>query len=131
MLVIVFAVAGYLLFQKRPKPEPVVATQTVPAIDTTAVPVAAAHLGINAFPWAKVTSIRNLDNGQDVELQKDLLTPTPIDLAPGRYEITLSNPNYDEPLKRTVAVEAGRDEMLHVYFTEPNRATVPDFGGAE
>ncbi len=132
LLLIVFAIAVWVVTRPKPEPAPVAAAvPAAPKIDTTAVPVAAAHLGINAFPWAKVTSIRNLDNGQDVELQKDLLTPTPIDLAPGRYEITLSNPNYDEPLKRTVAVEAGRDEMLHVYFTEPNRATVPDFGGAE
>ena len=132
MLVIVLAAAGWLLTQRKSEPAPVVAAAALPQkAKPIEVPVAPAHLGINALPWAKVTNIRNLDNGQEVELQSDLVTPAPIDLAPGRYEVTLSNPNFDEPVKRTVSVEAGRDEMLHVSFTEPNRAKLPDFGGAE
>src|SRR5688572_13048055 len=75
MLVIVFVITGWLLTRKKTETAPVAAATTAaPKTDTNAVPIAAAHLGINAFPWANVTSIRNLDNGQDVELQKDLVT---------------------------------------------------------
>ena len=128
--ILIVAIAGWLMF-RQPAPTPVQKTETAaPQPNVNAVPVAAAHLGINAYPWANVTSIRNLDNGQNVELQAPLVTPAPVDLAPGRYEVTLSNPNYKKDIVRTVAVEAGRDETLNVHFSDPNRAKMPDFGGA-
>ena len=132
MLVLIFGVAGWLLSRPKrtaPAPGPEV-TAPAPKPDKDAVPVAAAHLGINAFPWANVTSIRNVDNGQQIELNAPLVTPAPIDLAPGRYEVTFSNPNFEKPITRTVAVELGRDETLNVHFTDPERAKLPDFGGA-
>ena len=132
MLVMVLAIAGWVISRKdsaAPAPAPPI-TKSEPRTDT-AVPVAAAHLGINAYPWANVTSIRNLDNGQNIELRAPLVTPAPIELAPGRYEVTLSNPNYSSEITRTVAVEAGRDEMLNVQFTDPRRAKLPNFGGAQ
>jgi serine/threonine protein kinase len=128
IVVIVFSVAGWLIWRRNaPAPaDPVAVTATQPSAE---VPAAAAHLGINAFPWANVKSIRNLDNGQNVELGVPLVTPAPIELAPGRYEVTLSNPNYAAEITRTVAVEAGRDEMLNVQFSDPRSAKLPDFGG--
>jgi serine/threonine protein kinase len=127
IMVIAVAVAGWLLMNRNvPAPAPAPAAKTETA---TTVPAAAAHLGINAYPWANVTSIRNLDNGQNVELRAPLVTPAPIELAPGRYEVTLSNPNYSAEITRTVAVEAGRDEMLNVQFSDPRNAKLPDFGG--
>jgi eukaryotic-like serine/threonine-protein kinase len=131
MLVMVLAVAGLLMTQKKPA---VPVTETTATTDTAAppstnVPVAAAHLGINAYPWGKVTSITNLDNGQDVDLGAALETPVPVELPPGRYRVTLSNPKFGEKTS-TVAVEAGREETLNVHFTDPNRAALPDFGGA-
>jgi hypothetical protein len=44
--------------------------------------------------------------------------------------VTLSNPSFKEPITRTVAVEVGRDETLNVQFSDPQRASLPDFGGA-
>ena len=130
VLLLVLGVGAWMMLNK-PAAEPVQQTEAAaPRPDVNAVPVAAAHLGINAYPWANVTSIRNLDNGQNVELHAPLVTPAPVDLAPGRYEVTLSNPNYKKDIVRTIAVEAGRDETLNVHFTDPNRATMPDFEGA-
>src|SRR5687767_10444632 len=76
MLLIVFAITGWLLTREKTEPAQMTVAAAVPKTDTAAVPIAAAHLGINAFPWANVTNIRNLDNGQDIELQKNLVTPT-------------------------------------------------------
>jgi hypothetical protein len=98
------------------------------------MPIAAvtpAHLGINAFPWAEVTTIRNVDNGQTVEIAKQMVTPVPIELAPGRYEVTLSNPNFSAPIKKVVSVAAGAEQTLNVQFTDPATVTMPDFGGAK
>jgi serine/threonine-protein kinase len=130
MLVMVLAIAGYLLSQKKNVESSTAAPTTTQAIAPASsdVPVAAAHLGINAYPWGKVTSIENLDNGQHIELGTSMETPVPVELPPGRYKVTLSNPNFGERT-RTVAVEAGRDETLNVHFTDPNRAALPNFGG--
>ncbi|HEX2832880.1 MAG TPA: protein kinase [Thermoanaerobaculia bacterium] len=106
---------------------PAVTATTAPD-PVAAVPAAAGHLGINAFPWANVTSVRNLDNGQTVDIGTNVVTPAPMDLAPGRYEITLANPGFDKPITRTVDVTAGKDATVTVHFSDPNLADVPDFG---
>jgi hypothetical protein len=76
-----------------------------------------------------VTSIRNLDNGQSVSLNTPLVTPAPIDLAPGRYEVTFANPNFADTITKTVSIAAGGDETLTVLFADPAQAALPDFGG--
>ena len=119
-LVLVLAIAAWLLWPK-PRPE-----RREPE-----VPVAAAHLSINAFPWAEVKGIRNVDNGQDVQLAAPLVTPVPIDLAPGRYEVTLSNPNFSAPITKVVSVTAGAEQTLNVQFTDPANVALPDFGGGK
>jgi serine/threonine protein kinase len=120
-LVLVLAVVALLLKLNKPlPPEP-----------EKSAPVAAVRLGINAFPWATVTGIRNVDNGQTLELAQPLVTPVPVDLVPGRYEVTLSNPNFSAPITKTVSIAAGSDQTLNVQFSDPARATVPDFGGAK
>jgi serine/threonine-protein kinase len=105
-------------------PTPIQASAVVQVVPT----VVSGHLGINAFPWANVTSIRNLDNGNNVDVGPGLVTPAQIDLAPGRYEITLTNPQYTTPILRTVTIAPGREETLNVQFTDPSSAAVPDFG---
>ena len=107
------------------------ATTTVAATTDTPIPAAPGHLGINAYPWANVTSVRNLDNGQSVVIGPNVVTPTALDLAPGRYEVTLSNPDYAKSITRTVALKEGADEPLWVNFTDGKAAQVPDFGGAQ
>lgn len=125
ILVIALAIGGWFFFQKS---EPV----EKPAPPVAAVPIAKpGRLGINAFPWANVTSIKNLDSGTNVALASALVTPTPVDLPPGRYEVTLANPQFDTPITRTVALDAGEDETLNVTFRDPASAAVPDFGATQ
>jgi len=123
--VIVLAIAIGAWVMTRPKTDVVVPPAKPP------IAAAPARLGINAFPWANVTTIRNVENGQNVELASPLVTPVPIDLAPGRYEVTLSNPNYSAPIKKVVSIEAGADQTLNVQFTDPATVTMPDFGGTK
>lgn len=133
VVAVVLALGGWMMTRNRPTPESASA-QTPTQASTVSLPsqenVAAqsSRLGINAFPWANVTSIRNLDNGQNVAISTSLVTPTTVDLAPGRYEVTLSNPQFREPITRTVAIEAGVDETLNVTFRDPASATLPNFG---
>ena len=130
-IVIALAIGGWMMLRKDPVPAAApaplqAATVTPPAqTDATAQP---GRLGINAFPWANITSIRNLDNGQDVEIAAALVTPAPVDLPPGNYEITFSNPQFAKTIMRTVAIDAGEDETLNVTFRDPASAALPDFG---
>jgi hypothetical protein len=134
------AAATWMLMRPRPEPEGPAAQTTVPIIASTmttittvppSIPIEQGHLGINAFPWAEVTSVKNLDDGQTVDIGPNVVTPAPLDLAPGRYEVTLTNPKFAKPITRTVSVQAGADETLYVNFGDPASASVPDFGVAQ
>jgi serine/threonine-protein kinase len=133
LILIALGVGGWMMMRKSATVGPIVvppvsqaSTVSLPA-QTVPAPAQQGRLGINAFPWANVTSIRNLDNGQNVAIAS-LVTPAPVDLAPGRYEVTLSNPQFPKPITRTVAITAGADETLNVTFRDPASATLPDFG---
>jgi hypothetical protein len=88
------------------------------------------RLAINAFPWATVASIRNLDNGESIDIGAKLLTPTTVDVSPGRYELTLTNPDHPRAITRTITVANGEEAPVTVHFVDPARAVLPDFGGA-
>ena len=97
----------------------------------TVVPRAAGHLGINAFPWAEVRRVRDLNDGQDVELPETLVTPARLDLTPGRYEITLANPSFEKPITKTIAIGSGEESRVDVQFTNADAAAVPNFGAPQ
>ena len=94
------------------------------------VAVAPGRIALNAFPWGEVTSIRNVANGATIELKAPFVTPAPVDLAPGMYEITLSNPAFRSPITRKVDVKAGQEQLINVAFVDPATATLPQLGGA-
>ena len=128
--------AGAWIAMRRPEPvaakpadvAPVV-TMSVHAAPTAAPPSTPGRVGINAFPWANVTSVRNLDDGRNVDIGAPVVTPAPLELPPGRYEVTLSNPRYPQQITRTVVIRPGAEEMLTVQFSDPSSAPLPDFGG--
>ncbi|MEO8382858.1 MAG: protein kinase [Acidobacteriota bacterium] len=130
VILLALVAAGAWMFTRQ-RGATVVAQEPLPTTSATAVvppPLAPqGHLGVNAFPWATITSVRNLETGQLVDLGADVTTPVPLDLAPGRYEVTLANPKFREAITRKVTVEAGRDATLWVSFRDP--ASSPDFGG--
>ncbi|HVS30781.1 MAG TPA: protein kinase [Thermoanaerobaculia bacterium] len=116
-----------LMLQRDEVPAPVVKKDRPAISQASIIAQPTGRLAIHAFPWANVTSIRDLNSGKSMEIE--LVTPAPVDLAPGRYEVTLSNPNFRKPITRTVDVAAGRDAMLNVQFTSAESAPLPVFGG--
>jgi serine/threonine-protein kinase len=141
-LVVVAAIVVAVMLSRKPQPavtpvttqvasNPSNATMTVekPRPAAPAIPMAQGHLGINAFPWANVNSIRNLDNGALVDLPASMVTPAPIDLAPGRYEVTLSNPAFREPITQTIEVHANQDAVVTARFADPAQSVLPRFEG--
>jgi len=112
LIVIAGAIFMWTRRPERPPPPPSVVT---------------ARVAINAWPWGEVTSIRNVKDGKSVELKAPLITPAPIDLAPGRYEITFSNPAYQTPITKTVDVAAGDQQLVTAQFADPLKAPLPRF----
>jgi hypothetical protein len=94
------------------------------------VAVIRARLGINAFPWGEVTNIRNVGSGEAIALSAPMVTPAPIDLAPGTYEITLKNPRFPQPLRKTVSLRPGDEQAINVSFVDPATVALPRFDGA-
>jgi len=127
IVVAVLVAGGWMLTRERPAPP----RPAAPMKASVTLPVAQGRVAVNAFPWANITSVRNLENGATVNVGANLVTPAPLDLAPGRYEITLANPNFPKPISRTVDVASGGDVTLYVTFSDPALASVPDFGVAE
>jgi len=91
--------------------------------------VAPGRIALNAFPWGEVTSIRNVANGETIELKAPFVTPAPFELAPGTYEITLTNPAFRSPITRKVDVKAGQEQSINVAFVDPATAPLPRLGG--
>ena len=96
----------------------------IPAPAPKPAAVARARLGINAFPWGEAT-IRNTANNELVSI----VTPAPVDLAPGTYEITLKNPKFPQPLRKTVSLRPGEEQAVNVSFVDPASVSLPRFDG--
>lgn len=88
-------------------------------------PGATGRVGVNAFPWGELRSVRNVNDGQMMPIDAHALTPAPIDLQPGRYEITLANPSFQSPIRRIVDIRAGQEQTITVQFSDPATARLP------
>ena len=121
--VLAIAIGAATMLRNHAQPAP----QTVPSrqLASSVVAIAPGHLGINAYPWATVTSIRDMRTGRNVIRDAPLVTPAPVDLAPGRYEITLANPEFPQPIVKTVEIKSGEDQVLHVPFADAASLTLP------
>ena len=71
-----------------------------------------------------MTKIRNVESGDDVELRAPLVTPAPIDLPAGRYEITFSNPAFGKSIRKTVNIAAGEEQFVTVTFADATSAAL-------
>ena len=122
------AAGGWMLTRERPAPARPVRVQQAAVL--LPPPVAQGRVAINAFPWANVTSVRNVASGITVDIGANVVTPAPLDLPPGRYAITLAHPDFTQPITRTVSIASGGNAELYVTFSDPASASVPDFGVA-
>jgi len=130
-IVIVVIVGGaFLLLRRKPEAPPVPVKPAVAAAPVVTPPLTTAHLGINAFPWAQVQRIRDLATGKDVSFTAPLVTPAPLDLAPGKYEITFSNPAFRKPITRTIELRAGEEQIVLAEFIKADRAALPRLEGS-
>jgi hypothetical protein len=82
-------------------------------------------VAINAFPWGEVTAIKNVASGKVESIQPTITPAPPIDLPPGTYEITLSNPAFRAPVTKVVDVRAGEDQVLNFQFVDPATVKLP------
>lgn len=133
VLVIAVGIGAWMMRKNDVPPvtKPVVKAAAAAVVVPPPPVAAAAHLGINAFPWATVTRVRNIDSGVDVAMNGSLMTPAPLELPAGRYEVTLSNPQFSKPITQTVEVAAGEERTIDVHFADPSQAPLPKFGGSE
>ena len=112
-------------------PQPVTAA-TVPLVKAASPSPAKPDIvfgfvAINAFPWGEVTRIRNLTTGKDGSIH--VTTPDRVALQPGQYEITFSNPAFENPIVKKVKVKPGEDQIVTAEFADANSAPLPRFEG--
>jgi hypothetical protein len=113
-IVIVLGVGGWLALRK-PAPPPVQPAAPIAstAVTTTApapanIPAGQGALLLSASPWGEIDKIIDSKSQQQVLLSEDnRSTPARIDLAPGKYSVTLSGPN-GKTTTFDVQVDAGR-----------------------
>jgi serine/threonine-protein kinase len=120
-LIVIAMIAAVMLR----KPQPVAEKKEIGPV-VAAVP---GRIALNAYPWGEVKSIRNVGSGAMIDLKAPFVTPAPLDLPPGKYEITLSNPAFRSPITREVEVKAGEEQFVNVPFADPATATLPPLAG--
>jgi serine/threonine-protein kinase len=129
--IVLLGALGWLIapmLRKPAPPHPLAAKRVVAAavVPPPPSPPKPGHLAIDAFPWGEIASVKNVASGKMESIDKTV-TPAPLDLAPGKYEITLTNPSFAAPIVRVVDVRAGEDQLVHVQFADPESAKLPAF----
>jgi eukaryotic-like serine/threonine-protein kinase len=112
-VVVVLGIAAAVMLRKplpQPGPGPVpVASGTVTATaptSTAPVPAGQGVLLLSASPWGDIEKIVD-EKGMQVDLSEDKRsTPTRIELAPGKYSVTITGPAKKETFE--VEIAAGR-----------------------
>lgn len=129
VVVLAVIIAGAFAIFSRHHEEPVV-PKTKPVVASAVVPITRGRIAINAFPWGEITAVRNTESGQSIDIAPNLITPAQLDLALGRYEVTLRNPQFPTAITKTVDVTSDGDAALDVQFRDPATAPLPDFGAS-
>ena len=129
-IVLAVIVAGAFAIFNRHRDVPVAPKAKPVAVAAAVVPLTRGRVAVNAFPWGEITAVRNAETGEAIDIGAKLFTPAPLDLAPGRYEITLRNPQFPTAITKTVEVTSNGDAALDVQFSDPASAPLPDFGAS-
>ena len=120
--VVLIAVAVGLWFMLKPKPgvEPVTPTTSTDTRPT--LPGGAGQgLLLTSTPYGALEEIVNAETDAKIDLGglDDRSIPLRLPLDPGRYRVTLSDPE-GNLVPKMATVEAGRFSILHTQFEEPD-----------
>jgi len=74
-------------------------------------------LSLDVSPWAQIESITDIESGRTIPIEAGLTTPCVVPLAPGRYQVRVSNPFFGGPLEFEVGVS--KSGTSHVHQTLP------------
>jgi serine/threonine protein kinase len=115
-IVVVLGIAAAVMLRKpavqAPPAGPVASTTvtaTAPATSTTPIPAGQGILLLSASPWGDIEKIVD-EKGMQVDLSEEKKsTPTRIELAPGKYSVTMTGPARTETFP--VEIVAGRRTM--------------------
>lgn len=128
LLVAAAVIIGGMLVLFRARPEtvttPVVESEIV---ETAPTAVRATTVGVHAWPWGEIETLRNDDTGEVIDVV-DPVTPVAIDLQPGRYSIVMSHPGYSEDLSHSFEVHQGELNLVNVQFERTEEIVLPDLG---
>jgi len=113
--IVIVLVAGGWFFTRKPAAQPVApaapissaaVTTTTPA--PTNIPAGQGALLLSASPWGEIDKIVDQRNQQQIMVSdENRSTPTRIELAPGKYFVTMSGPG-GKTTTFDVQVDAGR-----------------------
>jgi hypothetical protein len=133
VVTLAIAIGAFMMQKHAPQDSGTAVSKTVKA-ESTASPLAIVkpdsapqrgRIAVNAFPWGEITMVRNLSDGKPVEFSEKIVTPASIDLAAGRYEVTMTNPGYDKPVTRVVEVAGGESRDVMFEFESASNAPYP------
>jgi len=130
VIILIVIGTGAVAVFNRHREEPVV-PKPKPVAAAAVVPITRGRVAITAFPWGEITAVKNMETGQSIDIAPNLFTPAPLELAPGRYEITLRNPQFPTAITKTVDVTSEHDATLDIQFRDPASAPLPDFGASQ
>lgn len=129
---ILLVVIGVLLTRREtPVPAPAATESTATAQETPGgelTVVAPARVGLHAYPWGELAAVKNLANGSGVALSEKIVTPASLELAPGRYELTMKDPDGKAAVQE-IDLAPGEVELVTFQFRKPSPGEYPDFGG--
>jgi len=75
-------------------------------------------LVLDVAPWARIESITEMGSGRSIPLEEGLTTPCVVPLAPGRYQVTASNPHFGGPFEFEVSIAPGETSVVHQTMPE-------------
>jgi serine/threonine protein kinase/outer membrane protein assembly factor BamD (BamD/ComL family) len=70
------------------------------------------QLIVNVFPWGEIVSIKDAATQREQLKSHPVYTPAVIPLPPGRYTITLANPNAKKPISRDVTIASSQSARV-------------------